>query len=105
MGVPNRPADDKFFAEAGWRHVVVASSGRYELRVFPDRQPGQAAICVRTARLKAEAVLRPSYAGWVMYGTEVELPAHEPFPDPVAAFQWWLNESSPARNPEASDGA
>ncbi len=90
MGVQNAPKGFDLFLENGWMHEVVATSGRYELRVYPERLPVLVSIAVSTSLLAAKAIVRQTSGEWVVEGTVDYLPAHEPFPDPIAAFRWWM---------------
>jgi hypothetical protein len=96
MGVQNAPKGFDLFLENGWRHEVVATSGRYELRVYPERLPVLVSIAVSTSLLAAKAFVRQRTDGWVVEGTVDVVLAHEQFPDPIAAFEWWIREISPA---------
>lgn len=96
MGVQNAPKGFDLFLENGWRHEVVATSGRYELRVYPERRPVLVAIALSTSLLAAKAHVRQRTGGWVVEGTDAIAPAHEAFEDPIAAFRWWVRESGPA---------
>jgi hypothetical protein len=92
MGVSSNPTGDAWIRENGWRHEVAATAGRWELRVYPDQRPPQIMIADKTSTLRAEASVRREGPAWVVQSAAAIVPAHDAFPDAVAAFRWWVAE-------------
>jgi hypothetical protein len=93
MGVSNAPKGFDLFLENGWAHDVIASSGWWELRLYPQQVPAMWVITARTSLLRAEASVRQDSVGWRVKGMLDAEPAESVFTDPITAFHWWAKEN------------
>lgn len=98
MGVsgPFKGSRAEWFAANGWRQVVHAQAGRWDLREYPDLVPVRWTITLTHELIKSEVRIHPSSrGGWVLdqdrdfRGARVDR-----FPDPGAAFLWWVKQQA-----------
>lgn len=96
MGVsgPFKGSRAEWFAAHGWRQIVRAQSGRWDLREYPEQLPVRWTITLSHELIKSEARIDPSSrGGWVFDRDSDFRGATVPrFPDPVAAFHWWVKQ-------------
>lgn len=98
MGVsgPFKGSRADWFEAHGWRQVVRAQAGRWDLREYPDRLPVRWTITLSRELMKAEARIYPSSrGGWVLdQDADFRGAPVERFSDPGAAFAWWVARQS-----------
>lgn len=101
---PFKGTSREFWDANGFAFDVRAQSGRWELREFVDQRPVQWMIASSVSLLAAEASVNPGPRGWVIVGHNSPAPAHQPFSNPIEAFQWWVGQEFKDELPELTVG-
>lgn len=82
----------QFWDENGWRHVVHAQAGRWELRELVDQIPPRWIIASKLSLLASEAHVDQTTSGFEVVGVHASVAKHAPFANPIEAFHWWVGE-------------
>lgn len=96
MGVsaPFKGSAAEWLNANGWRHVVHAESGKWNLREYPDQVPAFWAIYNRLEPRRMATRIFPSPRGGWIFDRDAEFRGApvKRFSSATDAFHWWVQD-------------